>query len=382
MFTGPLSSGDTLLSSVDLANNRFFGQLGGSGSEEDGTSWWELGQGNSQVDDNTNNYDCNNCDSKNYDSNKYGNSLERLGFDWVPPDLPFEGSGLNLDGHFPILSANTQNICDAIYNTSQDPNGLASQHLDFCPPLQQIRTLTGDGADVSAWDSGPDPRPMIQGSSLMQLDWPLLPVLDIPMQYWNLQYTSSSTLPTNGEQLAASLQLGQNIYSCMSPYGWQTTSSTITAHTPVMAWQISTGSNSSTSPISCWNSDQFRCDYPNCKVTKPSQKELKLVSLCVPSSSLYLGTVCLTLFYHDRRHQKSHKKPHVCDEPGCHFAFAAPAQLERHRKTHRRGNLDASEKYQCPTCSRTYTRDDNLKRHIRDEHTRLNNSRRKRQQAR
>ncbi|EGO54764.1 hypothetical protein NEUTE1DRAFT_104188 [Neurospora tetrasperma FGSC 2508] len=322
---GPSSSGCPLLSSVDLANNRFFGQLGGSGSEEDGTSWWELGQGTCQVGDDTNNYD-----SNNYDSNEYGNSLERLGFDWVPPYLPCEGSGLNLDEHFPDLSANTQNICDAIYNASQDPNGLVSQHLDFCPPLQQIRTLTGNDADVSAWDSGPVPRPIIQGLPLMQLDWPSSPLVDMPMQYWNLQYTSSSTLPTNGDQLAANLQLGQNISSCMSPYGWQTTSSTITAHTPDMAWQTSTGSNSSTSPIS-WNSDQFVCDYPSCKVTKPSQKELK-------------------------RHQKSHKKPHVCDEPGCQFAFAAPAQLERHRKTHRRGNLDASEKYQCPTCSRTYTR--------------------------
>ncbi|KHE88033.1 hypothetical protein GE21DRAFT_1305553 [Neurospora crassa] len=330
---GPSSSGYPLLSSVDSANNRFFGQLGGSGSEEDGTSWWELGQGTCQVDDDTDNYDSNKYVSNNYDSKEYGNSLERLGFDWVPPHLPYQGSELNLDGNFPDLSANTQNICDAIYNTSQDPNGLASQHLDFCPPLQQIRTLTENDADVSAWDSGPVPRPIIQGLPLMQLDWPPSPLVDMPMQSYNLQHTPSFNLLTNWEQPAANLQLEQNTCFCMSPYGWQTTSSTSTARSPDMAWQASTGSNSSTSPIS-WNSDQFVCDYPRCKVTKPSQKELK-------------------------RHQKSHKKPHVCDENGCPFALAAPAQLERHRKTHRRGNLDASEKYQCPTCSKTYTQNAN-----------------------
>lgn len=290
MFTGPLSSAHPLLSSVDLANDRFFGQLGGSGSEEDGTSWWELGQGTCQVDDDTDNYDGNNRDSNNYDSNEHGNSLERLGFDWVPPHLPCEGSGLNLDGHFPDLSANTQNRCGAIYNASQDPNSLVSQHLDFCPPLQQIRTLTGNDADVSAWDSGPVPRPIIQGLPLMQLDWPSSPLVDMPMQYWNLQHTPSFNLLANWETLAANLQLGQNISSCMSPYGSQTTSSTSTAHTPDMAWQTSTGSNSSTSPIS-WISDQFVCDYPRCKVTKPSQKELKLVSLSTCSVILHLRTV-------------------------------------------------------------------------------------------
>ncbi|KAK3503354.1 hypothetical protein B0T13DRAFT_444711 [Neurospora crassa] len=294
----PSNSGYPFFSSVDLANNRFFGQLGGSGSDEDGTSWWELGQGTCQVDDDTHNYDSNNyvsnnCDSNNYDINEYGNSLERLGFDWVPPHFPYHGSGLNLAGHFPNLSANTRDIdiCDAIYNTSQDPNGLVSQHLDFCPPLQQIRTLTGNDADVSAWDSGPVPWPIIQGLPLMQLDWPPSPLVDMPMQSYNLQHTPSFNLLTNWEQPAANLQLGQHTCFCMSPYGWQTTSSTSTAHTPDMAWQASTGSNSSTSPIS-WNSDQFVCNYPRCKVTKPSQKELK-------------------------RHQKSHKKPHVCDENGC-----------------------------------------------------------------
>ncbi|KAK3343147.1 hypothetical protein B0H65DRAFT_540658 [Neurospora tetraspora] len=228
-----------------------------------------LERGTSQVDDNSNNYD-----NSSYDNSSYDKSFECLGFEWVPQYLPYEGSGFYLDGQFPDLSANTQNTCDAAYQTSQAYNGLDWQHLDSHLPLQQITTLIGNDSDVSRWVSSPIPRSMIQGLPLMQLDMTSSPLVDMPMQSWDLQYIHSSGPPMNEEQLTAILQLGQDTCACMSPFGRQTTGSTSMAHTPDMAWQTGTGSNSSTSPISS-NDDQFICDYPSCKATRPSQKELK-----------------------------------------------------------------------------------------------------------
>ncbi|KAK3950011.1 hypothetical protein QBC32DRAFT_372309 [Pseudoneurospora amorphoporcata] len=300
--TRPLGYSCTFSSSVDLANNPTFGQLGGGGGEGDGTAWWDLGQWSSQVNEINNNYN-NNYNNNTYYNNSYGNNFESLAFEGVPQCLP--------------------------YQTSQACKDLDWQHPDSDLALQQITTLIGSDADVSRWVSTHAPRPMIQGLPLMQLDLALSPVVDMPMQPWDLQYIHGSSPPMNQEQLVETPQLGQNACAFMSSLGWQTTGNPSMAHTLDIAWQRGTESSSSTSPTSS-GVDQFICGYPNCKETRPSQKALKT-------------------------HQKCHKKPYRCAEDGCQKHFCVPAHLERHQKTHRR--RDSEEiKYCCPDCPKAYPR--------------------------
>ncbi|KAK1773665.1 hypothetical protein QBC45DRAFT_455307 [Copromyces sp. CBS 386.78] len=300
---GPLGCSCTFSSSVDLGNNPTFGQLGGGGGEGDGPAWWDLGPWSSQVNEINNNYNNynynynnnnNNNNNNTYYNNSYGNNSESLAFEGVPQCLP--------------------------YQTSQAYKDLDWQYPDSDLALQQITTLIGNDADVSRWVSTHAPRPMIQGLPLMQLDLALSPVVDMPMQSWDLQYIHGSSPPMNQEQLVVTPQLGQNACAFMSSLGRQTTGNPSMAHTLDIAWRRGTESSSSTSPISS-GVDHFICGYPSCKETRPSQKALKT-------------------------HQKCHKKPYRCAEDGCQKHFCVPAHLERHQKTHRR--RDSEEiKYCC-----------------------------------
>ncbi|KAH7635294.1 hypothetical protein B0T09DRAFT_254867, partial [Sordaria sp. MPI-SDFR-AT-0083] len=311
--TGPLGCSCTLSSSVGLANNPTFGQLGGGGGEGNGTAWWDLGQWSSQVNE-INNYNNDN----NNNNNSYGDYFESLAFEVVPQCLP--------------------------YQTSQAHNGLGWEHHDSNLSLQQITTLIGNDSDVFRWGSTHATTPLIQNLPLMQRDLTLSTVVDMPMQPWDLQYFHNSSPPMVEEQLDATLQLGQNECALMSPFGSQTTGNTSLEHTPDTAWQTGTGSSSSTSPIGS-NGDQLICGYSNCNATRLTQKALKI-------------------------HQKCHEKKYKCDKDGCPRAFSVPAHLERHRKTHRRDS-EESETSRCSACPKTFTREDNLRRHIRKKHPAL-----------
>lgn len=335
-----------------MANDPTFGQLGVGGGDGNGTTWRDSGL--SQV--NNNNYD-NSYDKSSFDNSSYNGNTNGLAFDAVPEYLS-EASPVRLDGHFAELLAHTQHTCDAVDQTSQAYISLDWQHLDPGPPLQQTTTLIGNNSNISKWLSNFVPRPMTQRHQLMQLDFTASPLVDMPMQTWDLQDMPCSSLVMNEWQVAETLQLGQDAYGSTSSSERKTTDGMSPAHTPNMVWQqTGTGNNWSVSPFSL-NSDHFSCDHPGCKATRPSQKELK-------------------------RHQKSHKKPYMCGEDGCSKAFSVPAHLKRHRKTHNGRDAEESQRYRCSVCPKSYTRDDNLKRHIREDHaTLMKQSRRKRQQTR
>ena len=251
-LTGPVGFGNIFISNVDLPNNPTFGQLGGSGGGGDETAWCDLGQSSFRVNDNN-----------TYLDDSCGTNFEGLEFDGIPPCLAYEGLGVGLDEQLWDFSTSTQNICDPSYPTNQAYNDLGWQHFDPEVPLEQISTLFGADADVSRWASNILPGPMIQDFPPMHLDLTSRPLVDLSMQSWGLQDIHSSSPPIIEEQLGATLQLGQNAYAGMSPFGRQTEGSTSTAHTPGMTWQTGIGSSSSTSPASS-NGDQFACDHPGC----------------------------------------------------------------------------------------------------------------------
>lgn len=68
---------------------------------------------------------------------------------------------------------------------------------------------------------------------------------------------------------------------------------------------------------------------------------------------------------HMKSHQSNAQFRHRCEV--CDHGFRCPRELTRHRKTHN-PNLPPEEQFPCPKCPKLFPRDDNLKRHIRQQH--------------
>lgn len=68
---------------------------------------------------------------------------------------------------------------------------------------------------------------------------------------------------------------------------------------------------------------------------------------------------------HMKSHESNDKLPHRCEE--CGHCFRCPRELRRHRQTHQ-SNIDPKDLFHCPTCSASFPRSDNLKRHVRNAH--------------
>ena len=66
------------------------------------------------------------------------------------------------------------------------------------------------------------------------------------------------------------------------------------------------------------------------------------------------------------KHELNHSKPAKCKEAHCHRAFATKKDLRRHHDSKHR---DKRTLYTYIGCNMTFTRDDNLARHIRNKHS-------------
>src|ERR1700712_867229 len=64
--------------------------------------------------------------------------------------------------------------------------------------------------------------------------------------------------------------------------------------------------------------------------------------------------------HHARRYEK---RPYNCDFDGCNASFLYPKDLRRHRTTH-----TGSKVFRCPICPKSFSRKDNLRRHVQNEH--------------
>ncbi|KAF2163980.1 hypothetical protein M409DRAFT_57082 [Zasmidium cellare ATCC 36951] len=71
-----------------------------------------------------------------------------------------------------------------------------------------------------------------------------------------------------------------------------------------------------------------------------------------------------------RTHSEVWERPHHCSEPGCPWAFVHPKDLRRHEKSHQANATVNPERFYCQfeDCTRSYTRSDNLQRHMNKDH--------------
>lgn len=253
LFTGPLGCGYILPSTVDLANNPTFGLLGGSGGGDFGTTWWDLGQWSSQVNEINNNHYIHNHYINNYYDNKYynnsyGSDIQSLAFEQAPESLH--------------------------YQTDQAHVGLSWQYPDSEPSPEKIAALSESTGGVFTGHSTLASTPMTQSLPLVPLETTLSRGADMPMQSWDFQYIHYCSPFGNEEAPAAASNFGQQDPVLMSSFGEHAIGSMSMAYTPDMAWQTGAESSSFTSPISLVG-DQFLCEEPNCKFTSTSQKALR-----------------------------------------------------------------------------------------------------------
>ncbi|KAK1450669.1 hypothetical protein CCUS01_02125 [Colletotrichum cuscutae] len=64
------------------------------------------------------------------------------------------------------------------------------------------------------------------------------------------------------------------------------------------------------------------------------------------------------------RHMRKHSKPCACTVENCTARFADKKGLDRHKATHGIGR----DEFDCPGCTETFTRADNLYRHRQKQH--------------
>ncbi|KAJ3062670.1 hypothetical protein HK102_008695 [Quaeritorhiza haematococci] len=88
-------------------------------------------------------------------------------------------------------------------------------------------------------------------------------------------------------------------------------------------------------------SKRYQCSYPGCTHTSTRKYNIRT---------------------HEQTHQKDRARPHKCPHPQCTKSFARPQELVRHQRAH-----DPSKACVCKGCGRGFTRQDALRRHMKDK---------------
>jgi hypothetical protein len=178
-----------------------------------------------------------------------------------------------------------------------------------------------------------------------------------------------------------------------------TLNSSVSSSVPSWSVYDADGEPSSISPPSSSSRKQcaYRCSHIECSYTASTRARCRYVNnfvlhVCILHETSIVANksrslICRGRCYNfplmsrrvyknsltsHRRHLKTHTRPYRCDRDGCESTFAEKRDLRRHQQTH-----ENDRPYFCPhnSCDRSalgvrggFAREDNAKRHLRDQH--------------